>query len=74
MVLIDIPEKDIILNEPRFNRVNIKIYDENNVQNLYSLSPLAKSLTNRRAFDWVFMAVTPEEYTEKVNKKVKNIF
>jgi HD superfamily phosphohydrolase len=73
-VLIDIPEKDIILNEPRFNRVNIKIYDENNAQNLYSLSPLAKSLTNRRAFDWVFMAVTPEEYTEKVNKKVKNIF
>lgn len=73
-VLIDIPEKEVILNEPGHNRVNINIYDKNNVQNLYTLSPLAKSLTSRRMFDWIVMVATPKEYVEKVNKKVKNIF
>jgi hypothetical protein len=73
-IIIDIPEKEIILNEPRFNRVNINIYDDNTVQSLYSISSLAKSLANRRAFDWIVMVITPEEYSEKVNKKVRNIF
>ncbi len=72
-VLIDIPEKNVILSEPRLSKTNVKVIDGNSVYPLSKFSPLARALQTRKVQDWAIMVATPKTYVEKIQKIAERI-
>lgn len=72
-VLIDIPEKNVILSEPRLSKTNVKVIDGNSVYPLSKFSPLARALQTRKVQDWAIMVATPKTHVEKIQKIAERI-
>ncbi len=72
-VLIDIPEKNVILSEPRLSKTNVKVIDGNSVYPLSKFSPLARALQTRKVQDWAIMVATPKTYVEKIQKIAERV-
>lgn len=71
--IIDVPEFELEITEPRIKSTNVKILDENQLRPLSNYSPLAKALEIRDIYDWEIMVFTAPEYLEKVNKVAKKV-
>ena len=72
-VLIDVPEKNVILSEPRLGKTNIKIIDGNSIYPLSKFSPLARALQLRKVQDWAIMVITPKKYVDEVEKVAERL-
>ncbi len=64
---IDVPERDILLSEPRFSGKGIPVYD-GEFKNLSEYTPTAAALQKRKVPSWDLMVSTPLKYKEKVRK------
>lgn len=65
-VLVDIPDKELKLSEPRLSKTDIKILDGGRLYNLSKYSPLAYALQKRPSKTWVLMVSCPSELREKI--------
>lgn len=67
-VILDIPEKALLLSEPRIGKTDLSILDGERVKPLSRYSPLAKALQARGVHDWAVMVSTPARRREEVER------
>ncbi|UCG70547.1 MAG: HD domain-containing protein [Thermoplasmata archaeon] len=72
-IIIDVPEKEIQITEPRIRATNVKILDNNRLSPLSRFSPLAKALELRDVYDWEIMVSAAPQYTDSVEKVAKKV-
>jgi HD superfamily phosphohydrolase len=72
-VIIDVPEKELQITEPRIKATNVKILDNDRLKPLSKFSPLAKALEIRDVYDWEIMVSTAEKHMNKVEKVAKKV-
>lgn len=67
-VILDVPEKALLLSEPRIGKTDVGILDGDRVKPLSRYSPLAKAIQSRSVHDWAVMVSTPRRNREEVEK------
>jgi HD superfamily phosphohydrolase len=67
-VILDIPDRSLLLSEPRIGKTDIPILDGDRVRPLSRYSPLAKAIQTRSVHDWAVMVSTPPEHREDVER------
>jgi HD superfamily phosphohydrolase len=67
-VILDMPEKELLIAEPRIGKTEVPILSEGRVRPLSRYSPLAKALQARSVHDWAVMVSTPQRHREVVEK------
>jgi HD superfamily phosphohydrolase len=67
-VVLDIPEKSLLISEPRIGKTDVGILDGDRLKPLSRYSPLAKALQSRGVHDWAVMVSTPVEHRQEVEK------
>jgi len=72
-VIIDVPEKELQITEPRIRATNVKILDNNRLSPLSKFSPLAKALELREVYDWDIMVSAASKHMDKVEKVAKKV-
>ncbi len=72
-VIIDVPEKELKITEPRIRATNVKILDNNRLSPLSRFSPLAKALELREVYDWDIMVSAAPQHMGKVEKVAKKV-
>jgi HD superfamily phosphohydrolase len=71
--ILDLPERELDITEPRIHATNVKILDETRLKPLSNFSPLAKALEVRDVYDWELMVSAAPRYLDKVNKVAKKV-
>jgi hypothetical protein len=69
---IDIPERDILLSEPRIARTGIPVYN-GEFKRLSEYTPTATALQKKRVPSWALMVSAPPKYKEKVKKVCEKV-
>ena len=72
-VILDLPERDLLISEPRIGKTEVPILEEDRVRPLSRYSPLAKALQARSVFDWAVMVSTPERHRAEVAKAATKV-
>ncbi len=72
-VIIDVPERELQITEPRIKATNVKILDDDRLKPLSKLSPLAKALEVRDVYDWEIMVFAAPKHMDKVEKVAKKV-
>jgi HD superfamily phosphohydrolase len=72
-VILDMPERELLISEPRIGKTEVPIIDEDKVRPLSRYSPLAKALQSRNVFDWAVMVSTPEKNRSEVAKAAQRV-
>ncbi|MEE9151151.1 MAG: HD domain-containing protein [Thermoplasmata archaeon] len=72
-VIIDVPEKELQITEPRIKATNVKILDKNKLSPLSRFSPLARALELREIYDWDIMVSAASKHLNKVEKVAKKV-
>jgi HD superfamily phosphohydrolase len=73
-VIIDIPFYELHQAEPRIDKMDINILDENNdIKTLYDFTPIANAIKKRAIPDWDIMIITDEKFKEIVSKKAEKL-
>ncbi len=67
-VILDIPEKALLLSEPRIGKTDVGILDGDRMKPLSRYSPLAKAIQSRSVHDWAVMVSTPAQNREVVKR------
>ena len=70
-VIVDLPHKDILINEPRLHLTDIPVYDGSSIRMLSEYSPLAKALQLRVIPEWGLLVACPPEARKDVAAVVK---
>jgi HD superfamily phosphohydrolase len=72
-VIIDMPERELQITEPRIKATNVKILDNDKLSSLSRFSPLAKALEIRDVYDWEVMVIATPKHLEKVEKATRAV-
>jgi HD superfamily phosphohydrolase len=72
-VILDMPEKELLIAEPRIDKTEVPILSDGRVRPLSRYSPLAKALQSRSVHDWAVMVSTPQRNREIVEKVAQRV-
>ncbi|MBI5000615.1 MAG: HD domain-containing protein [Euryarchaeota archaeon] len=72
-VVIDLPQPELLLSEPRINKTGVKVLTHNGVRYFAQLSPFGKALEARNVSRWVLMVATDKEHVQKVQKIAERV-
>ena len=72
-VILDVPIVDILISEPRLEKVEVPVLSGKKLVNLSELSPIASALKKRQAPRYLMRVVTPAEYVNKVRKVASKV-
>lgn len=72
-IIVDVPEKELLLSEPRINKTEVLILDDNRLKPLSRYSPLARALQIRTVHQWGIMVSTMPRYRNKVKKIAEKV-
>ncbi len=72
-VLLDIPDRSLLLSEPRIGKTDVPILDGERVKPLSRYSPLAKAIQSRGVHDWAVMVSTPAGNREAVERAAPKV-
>ena len=72
-VIIDVPEKELLITEPRIKSTSVKILDKNRLYPLSRFSPLARALEVRDVYDWEMVISSSPGYVGEVKRVVKKV-
>ena len=72
-VIVEIPSKSMLLSYMTIGKTDVPILVDGRVRSLASLSPLARSIQQRKNYDWAVRVSCPERETEAVGKAAKGI-
>ncbi len=70
-VLVDIPDKELKLSEPRLSKTDMKILDESRLYNLSKYSPLAYALQKRPSQPWFLMVSCPSRLVDEISSAAR---
>jgi HD superfamily phosphohydrolase len=71
--IVDVPERELEITEPRIKSTNVKILDGTSLKQLSNYSPLAKALEVRDVYDWDIMVSVAPKYLTHVTKVAKKV-
>jgi HD superfamily phosphohydrolase len=71
--IVDVPERELEITEPRIKSTNVKILDGTSLKQLSHYSPLAKALEVRDVYDWDIMVSVAPKYLAHVTKVAKKV-
>ncbi len=72
-VIIDVPYQELHQSEPRIDKTDIMIFDNNNIRTLDDFTPTAEAIRTRAIPDWMIMIITDEKYRRIVEEKADSI-
>jgi HD superfamily phosphohydrolase len=72
-IIIDIPHNEITKTEPRLNKMDINILENNKQKIVDDFTPITKSIRSKKIPDWSIMIITDDKYRDIVSKKVEKI-
>lgn len=72
-VIVDTPGKEIILSEPRIDKIGVKILDEGNVRTFSKYSPIADAMRTRKIVDWAVMISAHPDYVDKASRIAERV-
>jgi hypothetical protein len=72
-VILDVPIIDVLLSEPRLDKVEIPALVEEKLIRLSKLSPIAEALKKRQAPRYLLMVITAAENVRKVERAASKI-
>ncbi len=72
-VIIDFPNTELRLNEPRIDKTGIIVFDNNHCKNLDDFTPISRAIRSRLITDWAVMIITDEKYRNIVSKNAEKI-
>lgn len=72
-VILDVPEKEVLLSEPRIGKTEVPILNGDRVRVLSKHSPLAKALQARSVHDWAVMVSAPAEHRAAVGEAAERV-
>ncbi len=73
-VIIDVPFYELRQAEPRIDKTDVKIVDEEyKIKTLDDFTPVANAIKQKTIPNWDIMIITDEKFKDKVSKKVENI-
>jgi uncharacterized protein len=72
-VIIDMPERELLISEPRIDKTEVRILEDDRVRPLSRYSPLAKALQSRSVFEWAVMVSCPKEKREEVSRAAAKV-
>lgn len=73
MVILDVPVVDIVVSEPRLEKVEMMVILNGKVLSLSKVSPLALALKRRQAPRYFLRVLAEEKYLERAKKGVKKV-
>ena len=71
-VIIDVPRRELVLSEPRINKVRIPVICDDGIRGLDKLTPIARAIKEKIIPDWYLMVVSDERYRDRA-KDVERI-
>ncbi|HID25866.1 MAG TPA: HD domain-containing protein [Thermoplasmata archaeon] len=72
-VIIDVPQQELFLSEPRIDKVDISVVNGGEIQSIKEFTPITEAIKSRVIPDWSLMVVTDERYREEVSRKAESI-
>jgi len=72
-VILDVPEKELLISEPRIGKTEVPILNGDRVKPLTKHSPIAKALQSRSVHDWAVMVSTPAKHKDAVGKAAERL-
>ncbi|RLF27471.1 MAG: hypothetical protein DRN01_02370 [Thermoplasmata archaeon] len=72
-VIVDVPQRELFLSEPRIDQVDIPVIDEKVVRNIREFTPMTDAIKSRSIPDWSIMVVTDEKYRKQVSRVAERI-
>jgi HD superfamily phosphohydrolase len=72
-IIIDYPNTEIHLNEPRIDKTGIMVFDNNHYKKIDDFTPISRAIRSRFITDWAVMIVTNEKYRNIVSKHAEKI-
>ncbi len=72
-VILDVPIVDIIISEPRLEKVEVPVLAEGKLKKLSKISPIALALKRRHAPRYFLRVLTEPKYLAKVRRAAKKV-
>jgi len=67
-VIIDVPRRDLVLSEPRIDKVRIPVICDNETMSLDQLTPIARAIKEKVIPEWYLMVVADEKHRKKAKE------
>ncbi len=64
-VIIDLPRRELVLSEPRIDKVRIPVICDDGTRSLDQLTPIARAIKEKIIPDWYLMVVADERYRDR---------
>jgi len=72
-VILDVPERELLISEPRIGKTEVPILNGDRVKPLTKYSPIAKALQSRSVHDWAVMVSTPANHRDVVEEAAERV-
>ena len=72
-LIIDFPNTELHLNEPRIDKTGIIVFDNNHFKTLDDFTPISRAIRSRLIPDWAIMIITDEKYRNIVTRNAEKI-
>jgi HD superfamily phosphohydrolase len=72
-VVIDIPEPDLLLSEPRISRTDIKVLSGDRLRSLSKYSPFSKAIQKKKVSRWAFLVACDSSHLADVSRAAKKL-
>jgi HD superfamily phosphohydrolase len=72
-IVIDIPEPDLLLSEPRIARTDIKVLSEGRLRSLSKMTPFSKAIQQKKVSRWAFLVACDKVNVPKVAKTAEKL-
>ena len=72
-IIIDVPDTELHLNEPRIDKTDIMVIDDNKSKKLDDFTPISDAVKSRMIPDWQIMLITDEKNRDNVSKNAEKI-
>lgn len=72
-VMVDVPEPDLLLSEPRINKADINVLSDGKIKNLSKITPFSKAIQQKKISRWAFLVVCEKKNIEAVSKTAQKL-
>lgn len=72
-IIIDLPEPDILLSEPRIGRADIKVLSGDRLKSLSKLTPFSKAIQQKKISRWAVVVACDKKNREEVGRTAEKI-
>jgi HD superfamily phosphohydrolase len=72
-IIIDVPEPDLFLSEPRISRTDIKVLADGKIKSLSKITPFSKAIQQKKISRWAVVVTCPGNHREAVEKTARKL-